>query len=495
MFVTHVHTPLATALLLSCLCAVPLRAQKKPAQLRSPGIADTVPAFWDLMVSLKASDDRRHAALFWDLAQVFWDIYVDCVLSRGHGLGRRRHVNMPSGRRHFPAEFVQTVAPHPQAPDVKLLYTLSENITTSHLKSIKFLLMDQLQRPSMEAHVSTLEVFLALERKGHLSNLNLKLLEKTLLEVCPVLLKNIQQFKDSHERGLCEQVYLQVSSLHISNTTSESSTDPPMAATEPQTSSGPPQPPATVSQHEDVGVLASYTMTGHRRGVCWIVEVVSDATGQQMLSSMWELAQRDHGGRDCVACVVLSHGAPGCVYGVDGKQVLLTELTEPLSGSCCASLRGKPKLVFIQACQGNATQRAFYVEADRPGPSSSSSAPGPSSSSAPGTICIDAAPSGDEWVPCSADFLTAMATVPAFASLRDTKEGSWFIRSLCQNLVQMVPRGQDLVSILTQVNADVSQMTDPESSRRQIPQPAFSLRKRVVFPVPTEPPPTLPTTL
>ncbi|KAG7264699.1 hypothetical protein CRUP_035994 [Coryphaenoides rupestris] len=79
---------------------------------------------------------------------------------------------------------------------------------------------------------------------------------------------------------------------------------------------------------------------------------VSDATGQQMLSSMWELAQRAHGGRDCVACVVLSHGAPGCVYGVDGKQVLLTELTEPLSGSCCASLRGKPKLVFIQACPG-----------------------------------------------------------------------------------------------------------------------------------------------
>lgn len=59
-------------------------------EMRTPRIADTVPAFWDLMVVLKSSDDQRHATLFWDLAQTFWDIYVDCVLSRTHGLGRRQ---------------------------------------------------------------------------------------------------------------------------------------------------------------------------------------------------------------------------------------------------------------------------------------------------------------------------------------------------------------------------------------------------------------------
>ncbi|XP_059896201.1 protein FAM237A-like [Gadus macrocephalus] len=111
MHIMRLSVPLAKALLLSCLCAVPLRGQK-PGQvdpfsayraepqcwdsssarllkMRSPGIADTVPAFWDLMVFLKASDNRKHSALFWDLAQVFWDIYVECVLARSHGLGRR----------------------------------------------------------------------------------------------------------------------------------------------------------------------------------------------------------------------------------------------------------------------------------------------------------------------------------------------------------------------------------------------------------------------
>ncbi|KAK7939268.1 hypothetical protein WMY93_002594 [Mugilogobius chulae] len=58
-------------------------------EMRSPRIADSVPEFWDLMVFLKASDNNKHTALFWDLAGLFWDLYLDCVLSRSHGLGRR----------------------------------------------------------------------------------------------------------------------------------------------------------------------------------------------------------------------------------------------------------------------------------------------------------------------------------------------------------------------------------------------------------------------
>ncbi|XP_040913706.1 protein FAM237A-like [Toxotes jaculatrix] len=111
MVLVLLNIPLATVFVLSCMCAVPLQGQK-PGQvdplathranpqcwdfssallleMRSPRIADTVPAFWDMMVFLRSSENRKHTALFWDLARVFWDIYVDCVLSRSHGLGRR----------------------------------------------------------------------------------------------------------------------------------------------------------------------------------------------------------------------------------------------------------------------------------------------------------------------------------------------------------------------------------------------------------------------
>ncbi|CAL8369819.1 unnamed protein product [Arctogadus glacialis] len=37
-----------------------------------------------------------------------------------------------------------------------------------------------------------------------------------------------------------------------------------------------------------------------------------------------------------------------------------------------------------------------------------------------------------------------------------------------------------------QVNNDVSQMSDPTSSMRQMPQPSYTLRMRVFFPVPEE---------
>ncbi|XP_063284664.1 protein FAM237A [Pelobates fuscus] len=59
-------------------------------EMKKPRIADSVSGFWDFMIYLKSSENVKHGVLFWDLAQLFWDIYVDCVLSRTHGLGRRQ---------------------------------------------------------------------------------------------------------------------------------------------------------------------------------------------------------------------------------------------------------------------------------------------------------------------------------------------------------------------------------------------------------------------
>ena len=147
------------------------------------------------------------------------------------------------------------------------------------------------------------------------------------------------------------------------------------------------------------------------------VEVLPDATRDQMLSSMRELASKDHSGMDCVACIVLSHGLEGGVYGVDGGVVRLKKLKWYVNGEQCRSLIGKPKLFFIQAYQGTQVN-------------------GPSS---PGDICSDAVVAS-ELLPSTADFLTAMATTPSHVSVRLEDKGSWFIQSLCKNLVQLVPQ-------------------------------------------------------
>lgn len=200
---------------------------------------------------------------------------------------------------------------------------------------------------------------------------------------------------------------------------------------------------------------------------------------QRMLSVLQELGGRDHSQMDCLVCCVLSHGLDGCVYGVDGYTVKLREITMPFNGLRCPTLSEKPKLFFIQACQGTLEQQPVSIQSDSPGSSSTES-----------SVCSDAMVPKDS-IPYDADFLMGMATVPYFTSFRDRTQGTWYIQSLCQNLVKMVPSGIDLVSILTKVNYDVSKKTDVYGTKKQMPQPAFSLRKKVVFPIPEQPPPKL----
>ncbi|CAL8268059.1 unnamed protein product [Lota lota] len=382
------------------------------------------------------------------------------------------------------------------SPYRMLLYKLSENITKNNLKSIKFLLKEDLQRSRLEPNVSTLEVFLAMERKDILSSSDLHRLEEVLQHVCPVLLKDIKQFKAS--QGTIAQ------ETGLNDFRPRSSSD-------------------ISGRGKGQTVLPAYPMTGQERGFCWVVnnfdfslsnrkhsnrdgtnideeslrrvftwlgfkvEVLQDSTGDQMLTSMRELASRDHSGMDCVACVVLSHGLEGGVYGVDGKVVWLKELWDFLNGLRCKSLTGKPKLFFIQACQGRLKEQAVSVQADGPSsPGVRTQTDGPNSST--GDLCSDTVVSSG-LVPSTADFLTAMAATPSYVSVRDETQGSWFIQSLCQNLVQMVPHGNDLVSILTKVNEDVSQKFNRIGGPRQMPQHSSSLRMHLVFPVPEDPPP------
>ncbi|XP_051259013.1 caspase-8 [Dicentrarchus labrax] len=256
--------------------------------------------------------------------------------------------------------------------------------------------------------------------------------------------------------------------------------------------------------------LGTYPMTSAKRGICLIVnnydfsgaknlqkregtnideeclqkvfrwlgfeiQIQKDCPGEEMLSVMKEVGRRNHGQMDCLVCCFLSHGQEGGVYGVDGNLVEIRKLMDAVNGVNCSSLAEKPKLFFIQACQGNNEQKAVYIESDGP---------------ARTHVCCDAIETRES-IPSDADFLLGMATVPAFVSFRERKNGTWFIQSLCQNLVQMVPRGCDLVSILTKVNADVSRKTDSTGMKKQMPQPAFTLTKKVVFPDPSHPPPNL----
>nr|XP_058931008.1 protein FAM237B isoform X2 [Kogia breviceps] len=57
--------------------------------LKEIKIEHTVDSFWNFMLFLQKSQRPRHYNVFLSIAQDFWDMYVDCLLSRSHGMGRR----------------------------------------------------------------------------------------------------------------------------------------------------------------------------------------------------------------------------------------------------------------------------------------------------------------------------------------------------------------------------------------------------------------------
>lgn len=128
---------------------------------------------------------------------------------------------------------------------------------------------------------------------------------------------------------------------------------------------------------------------------------------------------------------MLSHGENGCVFGTDEQQVSLQELTQPFTSGRAPTLAGKPKLFFIQACQGSGYQRG--------------SVPCPPTlrqegRSGESRLEEDAGPVYSETVPEGADFLLGMATVPQCKSFRNTSKGSIYIQELCFQLMKSARR-------------------------------------------------------
>lgn len=155
------------------------------------------------------------------------------------------------------------------------------------------------------------------------------------------------------------------------------------------------------------------------------IEVRYDQTASGMKDVIRHFASKDHTRMGAFVCCVLSHGEKGTVLGVDGKGVEIHELTGPIAE--CRTLASKPKLFFIQACQGNEAQNGVLTE-DAPGNATED------------PYEEDAYNPAARFIPIEADILIGMATVERYQSYRHTKDGSIYIQELCNQLEEFCPR-------------------------------------------------------
>lgn len=127
---------------------------------------------------------------------------------------------------------------------------------------------------------------------------------------------------------------------------------------------------------------------------------------------------------------MLSHGHKGSFFGTDGKKVKIEDVTQPFLSRQAPTLAGKPKLFFIQACQGDELQTGCVPYSRRPA-QDVYRAEG---------LEEDAGAVGGETVPDSADFLIGMATVQDYKSFRNVTTGSIYIQELCSQLTKSAER-------------------------------------------------------
>ncbi|XP_054555963.1 caspase-8 isoform X2 [Talpa occidentalis] len=198
------------------------------------------------------------------------------------------------------------------------------------------------------------------------------------------------------------------------------------------------------------------------------VIIYNDCTAEKICETLKTYQLMDHTSKDCFVCCILSHGDKGIIYGCDGQEASICDLISYFTGSKCPSLAGKPKIFFIQACQGENYQKGIVVETD--------------SEQNEGYLEMDSSLQM-RYIPDEADFLLGMATVNNCVSYRNPMEGTWYIQSLCQSLRERCPRGEDILTILTGVNYEVSNKDDKKNMGKQMPQPTFTLRKKLFFPL------------
>lgn len=163
------------------------------------------------------------------------------------------------------------------------------------------------------------------------------------------------------------------------------------------------------------------------------VEIYDDKTTTEVkdILQKWQSSEKITDS-DCFVFFILSHGKSGQVYGTDGKLISIRTIMSYFTAKQCPLLAQKPKLFFIQACQGEKIQPAFKLEAD-----------------SGNTIEVQADAQTSEYIssqqmassiPDEADFLLGMATVDGYFSFRHVREGTWYIQALCKKLQELVPR-------------------------------------------------------
>lgn len=181
----------------------------------------------------------------------------------------------------------------------------------------------------------------------------------------------------------------------------------------------------------------------------WAVEVKHNATYEEIRTRIRDIQDSKNSEElSALAIFILSHGEDnGTIFAQDCMYRIDADIVNQLTGDKCPSLAGKPKLIFVQACQGKETDPGTKVTSRSRHTSRDSSS--------------------TYKIPNYADMLMFQASFWNHYSFRSCETGSWFIQALCQK-IDGSARGDSIFDILLETSRAVA--LDKESNMPDSPR-------------------------
>ncbi|XP_053186632.1 caspase-8-like [Scomber japonicus] len=197
------------------------------------------------------------------------------------------------------------------------------------------------------------------------------------------------------------------------------------------------------------------------------VVIHKDLTAEAMQRELKALGTRNFMNDDALVVCILSHGEKGIVLGTDEQQVSLQELTRPFNSGQAPTLAEKPKLFFIELCDGQAHFDHFV------------SGPGTGSlhhCNRQNSLEKDAGHI-DETAPWDLLLSTMLDCKP----FQNTSTGSIYTQELCRQLTISAESSEnhDILTVLTRVNREVSK--GEYMSHKKMPEYKCTLTKKLVL--------------
>ncbi|KFP30615.1 Caspase-8, partial [Colius striatus] len=356
----------------------------------------------------------------------------------------------------------------------QLLYGIAEDLNPEDVKKVKFFLQKQIPKNKLQDNASMLKILLEMERNGIIKEDNLTMLRDILKEFRADLKKKIDTYEGKRKGKLFSLPFKsragfwgdfwRIHPWHPRNAeivgTYKMKNNPHgyCLILNNYVFKNPPE--IREGTVKDGGKLRVKAV---KRVFNWLqFETVEhmDLEAEQMYAKVKEYSKKDHSNMDCFVCFILSHGKKDKIIGVDGEFVNIKDLLSFFSGSNCPSLAGKPKLFFIQACQGSEGHPFVTIKEDFSD-----------------HLERDATPLAS--IPDQADILVGMATVEDYECYRCPSSGSIYIQCLCDKMQLLCPIRKDLISILTEVNKEVAGKV--LKGWTQMPKITSTLRKQLIL--------------